>query len=370
MRAWKPKNTSFLLSLDIIDEIDKKPEGEPEKDNSVNSVNSVARDQKTIISHLAQPDHPAPPAKNNPSFEEPEAEEWVSPFPYSCRDCIHSTAGCKRPERIEHGLQCRHDCTHFQGTVGKGGTTMNTSSISWTDYSGGDANFVLRGKKRGDCEVSPGCQNCYAFQMWQRNPDKAPDQTTFNEAKLHRLIRCKLNENGTPYRRGPGSKPMVFVVDMGDLFHPNVPDDFIKHAITAMGTRTDIDFQILTKRPERMATLLSEVPDNVWIGATLENQAAADQRLPHLLRVQAKVRFLTVEPMLEPMTLALDGIDWVICGGESGPNRRPFDKEWASHLRARCKMSGVPFFFKQGAGRYPGMDDQLEGMTLKEWPHL
>jgi protein gp37 len=242
------------------------------------------------------------------------------------------------------------------------------STITWTDYSAGDANFVLRGKRLGDCEASTGCQNCYAHLQRQRDPKRAPDETTVNESKLKSLIRFKPKEKGTPYRRGPGSRPMIFVCDLGDLFHDNVPDDFIMGAIRGMGSRTDIDFQILTKRAERMAGLLTEVPDNVWVGITAENQDMAEKRLPHLLRIKAKVRFLSVEPMLESMTIPLDGIHWVICGAESGPGRRPFDKSWASSLYQQCQEHGVSFFFKQGSHFRPGRDDFLDGEQVKQWP--
>jgi protein gp37 len=245
---------------------------------------------------------------------------------------------------------------------------MKRSPITWTDYSGGDANFVLRGSQHGDCEISPGCQNCYAYLLRQKNRKQAPEETTFNESKLRKLMRSKPKENDAPYRRGQGSRPMVFVCDMGDLFHRNVPDDFIIGAIEAMSRRNDIDFQILTKRAERMATLLSEVPENVWVGVTAENQEMADRRIPHLLKVKASVRFLSVEPMLERISIPIAGVSWVICGAESGPKRRPFDKSWASELWDQCQAADVPFFFKQGSHIYPGRDDLLNGEHVKEWP--
>lgn len=245
---------------------------------------------------------------------------------------------------------------------------MKRSEISWTDYSGGNANFVLRGKRRGDCEISPGCLNCYAHALRQRNPKATPDETTYSEAKLTALVKSKLKENGSPYRRGPGSKPMVFVVDMGDLFHANIPDDFILEAIKGMGHRPDIDFQILTKRVERMASLLGGVPDNVWLGVTIEDQRRGDERLPYLRQVKAKVRYVSIEPMLESVRLDLSGIHWVICGGESGSARRPFEKPWASNLWQQCRDANVPFFFKQGSAQKQGRDDTLNGQVIKQWP--
>lgn len=156
--------------------------------------------------------------------------------------------------------------------------TVSRSTISWTDFSAGDANFVLRGKKKGDCEVSEGCVNCYAGQLRLRNASKADDETTYSPMKLARLARVKVPP---PFRRDNG-RPMVFVVDMGDLFHANVPSDFIMDALAVMRSRPDVDWQVLTKRVERMAFLWSNAPSfpiNVWCGVTVENQKRAHERL-------------------------------------------------------------------------------------------
>lgn len=247
---------------------------------------------------------------------------------------------------------------------------MNKSPITWTDYSGGYANFVMRGKAKGDCEISPGCLNCYVPLILNRNPKVFSDFTTYSEKKLHSLGKWKPSNGETHYRRGEGALPMVFVCDMGDLFHDLVPDAFILDAVRLLGQKKGIDWQILTKRAKRMAELLSgvELPDNLWIGVTVENQEKADARLPLLRQVKAKVRFISVEPMLTPITLDLSGIHWVICGGESGGNRRPFNKEWAMHLYRQCAESNVPFFFKQGSAFRPGQDDIIDGRIIKEWP--
>lgn len=238
---------------------------------------------------------------------------------------------------------------------------MQPSPITWTDYSGGPLNFVMRGKAPGECEVSPGCKNCYARTILTRNPSAFQDHTTFSEAKLERIRRLKLEP-------GKRSRPMAFVVDMGDLFHPRVPDDFILYAVRVMERRPDIDFQILTKRADRMAQLLCEVPDNIWCGVTAENQEMADQRIRDLCHLQARVRFLSCEPMLEKITPDLNGIHWVIVGGESGPGRRPFKEDWAKSLLELCKGAGTAFFYKQGSAMYPGRNDTLDGREWKEWP--
>lgn len=273
------------------------------------------------------------------------------------------------------------------------------SKITWTDYSGGPANFVLRGRSAGDCEVSPGCANCYAGAILRRSGATSA-HTTWSDAKLRQLAHTKFLSGEMPFRRGPGSTPLVFVCDMGDLFHEAVPTTFILMALHAMADRPDVDWQVLTKRPRRMAYIGSEYfwPSNVWAGTSVENRAMAAERIPWLLEVPAKVRFLSMEPLLERVDLrsvvvaderelnALTGegqwtvqhiavspepgasVNWVIVGGESGPKRRPFDSAWARTLRDQCQAAGVAFFYKQGSARFPGQDDQLDGRTWKEFP--
>jgi len=247
--------------------------------------------------------------------------------------------------------------------------TVSRSSIGWTDFSGGDLNFVLRGKKRGDCECSVGCEHCYAYGLRNRNRRQAADVTTYDAGKLTRLGRARFPVDDR--RRGPGSRPMCFVVDMGDLFHPRVPDDFVMQALATMTARCDVDWQVLTKRPARLAALWGDVvpwPSHVWVGVTCETQATARERLPYLREVPATVRYVSAEPLLEPMTLDLTGISWVICGGESGPGRRPFDKAWARDLGGQCAKAGIPFFYKQGTALRPGRDCILDGEEVKQWP--
>jgi protein gp37 len=248
---------------------------------------------------------------------------------------------------------------------------IERSEIGWTDYSGDIANFVLRGKQKGDCEVSTGCANCYAFTLRNRNRAQAANITTYNGAKLAALGRVELRENGQPYRRGLGARPMVFVVDMGDLFHDLVPDAFILRAIDTLAGRPDVDWQILTKRAERMARLLvplGELPPNLWIGVTAENQKCLDKRLPLLAQVRAAVRFASCEPLLGPVTLPMGVINWLIVGGESGGDRRPFYAAWARALRDWCQAAGVAMFYKQGSAYKQGRDYLLDGQEVKQWP--
>lgn len=254
---------------------------------------------------------------------------------------------------------------------------MKQSAISWTDYSGGDCNFVT-----GCTPVSAGCANCYARAIYRRF-GKAFDQVQTHAEKLERLARARFPE-WTP-KRGPGHRPMAFVVDTGDLFHEAVPEDFVRNALDMMAMREDVIWQVLTKRPERMREIIGSgtqihsgqwvPPPNLWLGVTAENQATADERIPILLDTPATVRFVSCEPLLEDLDCIQmgmwlrQGIHWVIVGGESGPKRRLFDPEWAHNLLVVCRAMHTPFFFKQGSALKPGQDDVLPGVGLvKEWP--
>lgn len=262
---------------------------------------------------------------------------------------------------------------------------MKRSKISWTDYSGGDLNFVT-----GCTPISEGCANCYAKRIYQRfGRDFSQVQT--HPDKLRRLVNWGPAFAGN--RRGPQTKPMAFVCDTGDLFHEAVPDEFIQEALSVMVERTDIEWQILTKRAYRMAagtirfvkTTPLElpitasgkpyIPSHLWFGITAENQRRLKERLDGLLRVPSFMRWLSIEPMLERMSLrdaipalAMADIRWVICGAESGPGRRPFDIAWAEELYRQCHAAGVPFFGKQASGQYPGVPLLVDGRIIHEWP--
>jgi protein gp37 len=237
------------------------------------------------------------------------------------------------------------------------------SAIAWTDYSGGDANFVT-----GCTPISEGCRNCYAKAIYERfGKDFGQVQVSFEA--LDRLARWKPKP---PWKHG---RPMCFVCDTGDLFHDDVPAVFIEQAMDTMRGRSDVDWQVLTKRPARMLEWWGQtygyLPDNVWLGVSVENQARADERIPLLLRMPAAVLFISFEPMLGPIELNawLPKLDWVICGAESGPNRRPFDVEWAVDLYEQCREVGVAFFGKQNSGLRPGVPLELPGYgVVQEWP--
>jgi protein gp37 len=288
---------------------------------------------------------------------------------------------------------------------------MKVSSIGWTDYSGGAANFVTRGIAPGDCETSEGCAHCYVPRMpfaarWM------PEHTTWYPGRLQQLARWRAPEHSL--KRKVPHKPMCFVCDSGDLFHETAPDWFIWDALTTMARREDVIWQVLTKRPARMRALVQAwaqgtrgtlpallphepLPNHIWLGVTAENQKRADERIPLLLDTPAAVRFVSVEPMLGPVDLmgympewdhrpehaywraafpdtdgkailVRPGLSWVICGAESGPNRRPFDVAWAVDLYEQCKDEGVPFFGKQDSDLRPGKPLLLCENEVHQWP--
>jgi protein gp37 len=156
----------------------------------------------------------------------------------------------------------------------------------------------------------------------------------------------------------------IFVCSMSDLFHPGVSDEFIFGVFATMCVAKWHTFQILTKRPQRMLELISEYASygykwplpNVWLGVSVENQQAANERIPLLLQTPAAVRFVSAEPLLGPVQMSpqwmyndhgFGTLDWIICGGESGPGARPMHPDWARSLRGQCEAAGVPYFFKQ-----------------------
>jgi protein gp37 len=164
----------------------------------------------------------------------------------------------------------------------------------------------------------------------------------------------------------------IFVCSMSDLFHEDVPDDFIHQVFATAGRNPRHTFQILTKRAERLAALAPSLPwsGNIWAGVTVES-ARHVHRIDLLRHVPAAVRWLSIEPMLGPMPgLDLDGIGWVIVGGESGRDFRPLDPAWVRDIRDQCSQRKIPFFFKQMAGVKPikGLDCLLDGAVHKAFP--
>lgn len=267
------------------------------------------------------------------------------------------------------------------------------TGISWTEATWNPVT--------GCTKVSPGCDHCYAESIAHRF-DGTPAypngfEVTLRPERLDQPLRWK--------------KPrMIFVNSMSDLFHKDIPDEYIARVFAVMGLAKQHTFQVLTKRHGRMRSLLSsdywhdtlfpevlhevaagrdyEVHNplpNVWLGVSAEDQHWADVRIPALLETPAAVRFVSLEPLLGPISFrwaswapvidanhldGLNGIGWVIAGGESGPGARPMEAAWTRSLRDQCAEAGVPFFFKQ-AGTVLAKEwgcSNRKGADPAEWP--
>ena len=232
------------------------------------------------------------------------------------------------------------------------------SAIEWTDATWNPV--------RGCTKVSPGCKHCYALTFAERF--RGVPGHPFEQGFDLRLVPEKLEE---PLRWHRPRR--IFVNSMSDLFHEAIPVEYIARVFAVMGRAPQHQFQILTKRSKRLVDLASELPwhANVWMGVSVENDFYAG-RAVDLASVPAAVRFLSVEPLLGPIPeLPLDGIHWVIVGGESGPRRRPVRGEWITEIRDQCLSVGIPFFFKQWGGRFPKSGGrELEGREWNELPRL
>ncbi|HUT33541.1 MAG TPA: phage Gp37/Gp68 family protein [Planctomycetota bacterium] len=232
------------------------------------------------------------------------------------------------------------------------------SAIEWTEATWNPVT--------GCTKISSGCAHCYAERMAKRLQAMglASYANGFQVTVHERLL-------GLPLRwRTP---QMVFVNSMSDLFHADVPTDFILRVFDAMRKANWHVFQVLTKRSARLQELSSVLPwaPNIWVGVTVETHDYAF-RIDHLRATAAARRFLSLEPLLGPMPcLDLRGIHWVIVGGESGPGARPMRKDWVVDVRDQCQSAGVPFFFKQWGGTFKkrrGRD--LDGRQWNEMPEL
>lgn len=253
---------------------------------------------------------------------------------------------------------------------------MNKTGIDWCDR--------VWNPVTGCRKVSEGCRYCYANSIADRffasryppNPDGSPRKFTDVRCHPERLEQPTLLRK--PQR--------IFVNSMSDLFHPDVPFDFVLQVWLTMAQTLQHQYLILTKRPERMMRFITEwLPGawglatmslqlleqplpNVWLGVSVENQETADRRIPCLLDTPAAVRFVSAEPLLGPVVLPV-GLNWVIAGCESGAHRRPMNIEWARNLRDQCQAAGAPFFLKQMviAGKVEHTPE-LDGRIWIEYP--
>lgn len=195
----------------------------------------------------------------------------------------------------------------------------------------------------GCTKVSPGCKHCYAERL------RAIGQPNYRNG-FELTLQPHMLDAPLRWRR----PRTVFVNSMSDLFHEDVPVAFIERVFEVMRLAGWHRFQVLTKRADRLADLAPALswPPNVWMGVSVEN-AKYRVRIERLRSTAAPVKFLSLEPLLGPLPdLGLDGIDWVIVGGESGPGARPMEPGWALDIRDQCVRAGVPFFFKQWGGRH------------------
>ncbi|NPV49440.1 MAG: phage Gp37/Gp68 family protein [Armatimonadetes bacterium] len=265
---------------------------------------------------------------------------------------------------------------------------MGATRIEYTD--------VVWNPVTGCSPVSEGCQNCYARRFAQRlrgrcgYPSDNPFRVTLHGARWNEPFRWR-----KPRR--------VFVCSMSDLFHEDVPDGFIDDVMSTVSACLQHTFLLLTKRPDRMANYFEawmfrkqrQIPPNLWLGVSVENQRRADERIPILLQIPAAMRFVSCEPLLGPIDLSdwlycyvchntgehynpvfddvedcpvcgggLPELDWVIAGAETGPGARPCDPEWVRSLRDQCKAAGVPFFFK----RWSNTSRLVDGREWNEMP--
>lgn len=223
------------------------------------------------------------------------------------------------------------------------------SAIEWTEATWNPTTGCDR--------TSPGCDNCYAMTLSKR---------------LRAMGQPKYQNDGDPRTSGPGfqltvhpdalnipygwrSPRVIFVNSMSDLFHPDVPLDFIRRVFTVIENTPQHTYQVLTKRSKRLAQVSAELtwPANLWMGVSVESSRYSF-RIDDLRNVAASIRFVSAEPLIGPLhDLDLRDIHWLIAGGESGPNARPIEQEWVRDLRDQCSESGVEFFFKQWGGRTP-----------------
>lgn len=229
----------------------------------------------------------------------------------------------------------------------------------------------------GCTKISPGCKQCYAEIMAQRL--KAMKVKGYENGFNLALMPERLDQ---PLRR---KKPTIYFVNsMSDLFHEDVPDEFIQATFNVMDISTSHRFQILTKRAKRMREFLLQTPKlrlgNIWLGVSVEDKKHGLPRIEHLRAIEHKQCFLSVEPLLEDLGphLNLSGIAWVIVGGESGPKARPMKKEWVESIQVQCKEANIPFFFKQwGTWGSDGIkrDKKRNGFSLngkmyREFPRM
>lgn len=236
------------------------------------------------------------------------------------------------------------------------------SAIEWTEATWNPVT--------GCTKISAGCDNCYAARFSERfrgvpgHPFEAGFDLTLRPERLEQPLRWRKSRK-------------VFVNSMSDLFHKDVPTGFVDRVFDTMERANWHQFQLLTKRSSLMRDYVNRryadrsPPGNVWLGVSVENGARVS-RIRHLADANAAVRFLSIEPLIGPVgTMNLQGIHWVIVGGESGPRARPMEERWVLDILDQCSAAGVAFFFKQWGGRTPKTGGrEIAGREYNEWPRM
>lgn len=237
------------------------------------------------------------------------------------------------------------------------------SKIEWTDATWNPV--------RGCTKISPGCAHCYAERFAERF--RGVPEHPYEQGFDLRLVPEKLTEPVSWSKQR-----MVFVNSMSDLFHKDVPDDYIVLVARIMAAADWHNYQVLTKRSERLRDMFrselrfaAELP-HIWWGVSVENRKHGLPRIEHLRQADPAMAFLSVEPLLEGLgTIDLRGMNWVIVGGESGPGARPMLREWVVNIRRQCGAADVPFFFKQWGGvRKSATGRELDGRTFDSMPAI
>lgn len=243
------------------------------------------------------------------------------------------------------------------------------SEIEWTD--------VTWNPVAGCTVASAGCTNCYAMRMAGRlqamGHEKYVGTTRKSAGRSVWTGRVNVDRSSLNAPLEWRRPKRIFVNSMADLFHPDVPSDFIVAVWKVMGQCPQHHFQVLTKRPERMASMFETCAlgclSNVWIGTSVENADVID-RIEQLTRIAAVTRFVSFEPLIGPVgDIDLIGVHWAIVGGESGPRSRPMAIEWVEQIQRACKRDDVAFFFKQWGGKNKKLTGRkLHGRTFDEYP--
>ena len=233
---------------------------------------------------------------------------------------------------------------------------MQKSLIEWTESTWNPIT--------GCTKISDGCLNCYAEKMAKR-------LQAMGQKKYKNGFKLTLHPENIEDPLKIKKSQMIFVCSMSDIFHEEVPEDFILKLFEIMNKAHWHIFQVLTKRADRLQKIATKInwTKNIWVGVTVESQKYMN-RIYNLQKTDAYIKFISIEPMLENIeNIPLNDIDWVIVGGESGYNARPIKKEWVENILEQCKRNNVPFFFKQWGGVNKKKNGRLlNGKTYDEMP--